>query len=203
MRPFLASACVLLLVACSKRDDAPVSSSVTTEAASIPGPLAAVRGRIPKAAEGVLAFELARIETGDDREAIVLAKPVGWSGKPDFPGNLQPAKDAGLGYWTFLEIGSHCEGFCKPKADWKTIVDAKMNDAVPPSATTHEEVLPNNGRIRWAVSEEKFGKRARVYAAWYKDGASRFQTCSVSLEDDRLIAAIDAFVEVCRTAKFE
>ncbi len=158
--------------------------------------VAAVNAKIP-ATLTTLKFE-AREVTRKGHSAIHAIAPVGWQAEMDaFPGNLAPAKTANLGFMTGFDVGTGCNGTCEPK-DWKAVIEDQIKKAVPDDGLIKDEPLPNNGRIRWGITDGD----GHVYAAWYTDGAREYKKCSAWLDDAGLVTAIDAFVEACKAAKF-
>jgi hypothetical protein len=171
----------------------------TTRSAAIVDPLASVNAKLPKSGPAALPLELARIEQPRDKGTLVFVAPSGWASDNEMmPGRLEKPGSGGFGNNNHVGVGSTCHGVCAPK-DWKSIIDQKAKQRVADGPGTHDEVLPGNRRVRWGIDENG----ASVYAAWYEEGASQLNECTVWLQDPALHPALDAFVEICKTAKIE
>lgn len=171
----------------------------TTHSAAVVDPLASVKAKLPKSGPAALPLELARIELPRKGKTLVFAAPSGWTSDNEMmPGRLKKPGSGGFGKNNHVDVGSTCEGVCAPK-DWKPIIEEKAKQRVADGPGTHDEVLPGNRRVRWGID----ANGASVYAAWYEDGASELNECSVWLQDPALHPALDAFVEICKTAKIE
>lgn len=154
---------------------------------------------MPKTGPAALPVALARIEQPGKKRTFVFVKPEGWASDNEMmPGMLKRPGSGGFGNNNYVDVSRSCEGVCAPK-DWKSIVDQQAKKRVADGPGTHDEVLPGNRRVRWGIDKDG----ASVYAAWYEEGASELSTCSVWLQDPALHPALDAFVEICKTAKIE
>lgn len=161
--------------------------------------LDAVKAKLPKSGPAALPVEIARIAQPRKNKTLVFVAPTGWKSENDMmPGYLERPGSSGFGNHNSVDVSWTCEGVCAPK-DWKSIVDAKAKKRVADGPGTHDEMLPGNRRIRWGIDENG----ASVYAAWFEEGASELNECSVWLQDRSLHPALDAFVEMCKTAKIE
>ena len=202
MRAILATVLFVgsLSIGACKKDTAPApSGAASTHAASIVDPLASVKVKMPKSGPAALPVELARIAQPRKNKTLVFVAPTGWASDNEMlPGMLERPGARGVGNNNYVDVGWTCEGVCAPK-DWKSIVDAKAKKRVADGPGTHDEMLPGNRRVRWGT--DKSG--ASVYAAWYEEGASELDECSVWLQDPALYPALEAFVEICKTAKIE
>lgn len=114
-------------------------------------------------------------------------------------------KSSNSAFASQFSVGTDCDGSCVPK-DWNAVIDALMTGtraksafAAPKEHLIKDEPLPNQGRIRWG----KDGHNAWVYAAWYRTGANYFHYCAAKLEAAEHVAALDAFVEACKTKRFD
>lgn len=191
---FIGSLCV---GACKKTP--PPQGEATTRSAALVDPLASVKAKLPKSGPAALPLALARIEQPRKKKTLVFVSPSGWASDNEMmPGLLKKPGSGGFGKNNLVDVGWTCEGVCAPK-DWKSIIDQKAKKRVADGPKTHDEVLPGNRRVRWGVD----ANGASVYAAWYEDGASELNECSVWLQDPALHPALDAFVEICKTAKIE
>jgi hypothetical protein len=184
--------------ACKKAPAPTAKGEASTHSATIVDPLVSVKAKLPKSGPGALPVELARIQKPRKTTTSVFVKPVGWEQtNPDYS-NAVARPGSGIGNQNRLDVDSTCEGVCAPK-DWKSVVDKKAKERVADGPGTHDEMLPGNRRVRWGI--DKNG--ASVYAAWYEDGASEIHECSAWIQDPALHPALDAFVEICKTAKIE
>jgi hypothetical protein len=188
-----------LAVGACKKGAAPAGhGEATTHAATIVDPLASVKAKLPASGPAALPVELARIQQPRKTATLVFVKPVGWtSTNPDYSAAVA-RPGSGIGNQNRVDVDSTCEGLCAPK-DWRAVIDKKAKERVAEGPDTRDEMLPGNRRVRWGI--DKNG--ASVFAAWYEEGASKMNTCSVWIEDPALYAALDAFVEICKTAKVE
>jgi hypothetical protein len=177
-------------------------STTTIAAATIQGPsVADVEAKAPKNADRALRFELSRTKLRHDGLTATFVSPIGWKPSHEaFPTKLAPVgkKMGEEGWLTHVDVGTSCDGVCAPK-DWAPIIAKNAKDAVPDNATTREERLPDGRLVRWASTEDK----AYVYAAWFVPGESRYYSCSAWLHEKALVPYLDAFVEICKTAKIE
>lgn len=191
---------LLVLYGCGAVD--PPAPKVPPEAppapaAPPPSRADAANRKLPSDAGGLRFEERAIVDPTEHLDARAVV-PVGWAPKSDgFPGWFVPPEGAGLGWMTSYKVGSSCAGACVPK-DWKKVVDAQMLDHVPEAQLQHDESLPDGGRIRWGGDATS----ARVYAAWFHEGASNYQECSVNLDSAAMVRLTDAFVEACRATAF-
>lgn len=202
MRSLLA-ACLFLgslsVGACKKAPAPSAQGEATTHAATVVAPLEAVKAKMPKSGPAALPVELTRIPVARKNKTLVFVAPVGWKSTNEMmPGMLKKPGSEGFGNNNYVDVDRTCEGMCVAK-DWKSIIDAKAKKNIADGPGTHDEMLPGNRRIRWGV--DKHG--ASVYAAWFEEGDDQLNECSVWLQDPELHPALDAFVEMCKTAKIE
>ncbi len=225
MRTLLSlSLIVLATFGCSKSDTSNASAVSSTSAAVMPAPgdpvLAKINATVPKEMASLLQFEAVSFRgdaNGDGDtdldERVNAYKPKGWLSHEDFNGSagtFYEATDAKPDASIFdrlgksqLDIENECDGLCEPK-DWKKLADTRIKDAFGEKAETKDETLPHDGRIRWGTWTENFGGTKRhgaVYAAWITPGARVMRTCKVSIDDESLLPALDAFAEACKVSQ--
>lgn len=204
MRNLVLLAGLLALTACKTERSSPQagatpSAMATTHSATVGDPLASVQAKLPKDGAKLVDLELARVALEERKGAsptFSLVKPRGWEESTDFSG--KSFKPKGLGWRTSLSVESDCDGACIAK-DWGSHIDAMLEKNYP-AATSHVEVGPDGRRLRWQIVD---GKQAWFRAAWFTPGASRYYSCSGTLDDPKLLPYLDAFLEICRTARVE
>lgn len=192
----------VLLVKARVQKALPVSTTTLTSASSEKSDaLADVRAKAPKNAETTLDFELARTPLGHDNLTATFVRPVGWKASQEWhPEKVKPPgkKIGETGWLTHLEVGTDCAGTCAPK-DWAPIIAEKSKLAVPDGPAIHEVRTADGRFVRWNIK----GDSAYVYAAWFLPGEGRMYTCTAWLDEKALVPWLDAFVEICKTAKVE
>lgn len=202
---FLLLSVIPLASACGDKKDSDKSTPAPKDLHS------SVNTKIPEASKAILNFETRTLE--ERGTTATVAAPVGWaSDTKGFEGSLAPPSKDGdkfkreLGFMTKFSIGTTCDGKCEPK-NWKEMIDQKISDryGFPEEAKSVVKVeeLPNNGQIMYASWDESSGKRGKVWAAWFTEGASKYKICSANLDHTGLAESLDAFVEACKTVHFK
>ncbi len=180
-------ALLLVAAACGKSD----SSSAPP---ATPIDLAAVNALVPADLKDKLVFEqrdLVEERGRHSKTTYTLAAPKDWEQGKMFA-SLEPKRDANLGFFTKIIVGSNCDGSCEPK-DW---------------AKTSEKVNFSQFRTGWKITKDEQAKtshlmiaekddQTNVTYAWWADGARKYYSCSASLEGE-IKAAADAFAKACQ-----
>jgi hypothetical protein len=174
---------------CSEKKGGGGSTAKAAEGA--PVDLAAINGAVPKELAGKLTFAAATAEDGD----LAVVAPQGWEESKHMPGRWKPADDSSFGFMSSYNVGSNCDGSCEPK-DWKAVADKVNFQQLTSRMTVKSDEPTANGRVVVATSDD----RTYIAAAWWKEGASRYFTCSATLEDDAAKAA-DAFLKACQATR--
>jgi hypothetical protein len=177
---------VLLVCACSKKT---VQDTVREPAIDV---AALANAAVPEAAKGTLVFE--NVKVSSEGRSIRFARPKGWIDVPG-GGKFSPSTTSPF---VSMQAGHGCGGLCTPK-DWKPVVEKAMKAFIQDGPNTHEEALPNNGRIRWDVNSDT----AHVIATWWKEGDSNYRHCTVWLHQKDLVKSVAAFAAVCRNLQVE
>ncbi len=156
--------------------------------ADVEAKVAEVNAKVPASLAAPLTFKAARL----DKERLGALLPDGWVESPNLPGQFQPAGHSVRdGYLTRYAVGSNCDGACEAK-DWATVVRSNEFD-IPRGDVIKDEPLGTDGRI---LIKDQDGTLVVRLARW-KQGASRYFFCKVTLEADARPAA-DAFEAACR-----
>lgn len=196
------SAISLTLLACGGKDNAPAGTTGPTGGAGDntakapatldPAVVAGVEAKLPESLKGKVTFEAVVGEKGRH----LAVQPKGWE-EGVIPGRVKPpAGGPDLGFATAFSTGSNCDGSCEPK-DWAAISD-KVEFSQFTSGNWQvekDEKLPD-GRLLVVTS----GDRVDIALARWKEGASRYFSCRVTL-DKPLTEAVAAFEEACRQMK--
>ncbi len=155
----------------------------------------AINGLVPAAGPKVT-FE-ARVV---DDKRVAAAVPAGWK-TGVIPDSFQPPDDAGLGFQTRFSVGSNCDGSCTAK-DWKATAEkvdfAQLRNAETFVIEQEEDLTGPAGKL--LVAATKDGKSAYVSLARWKEGAGRYLTCHVTL-DEAALSLKPVFVAACRAAQ--
>jgi hypothetical protein len=185
--------------ACKKAPAPSAQGEATTHAATIVDPVTSVKAKLPKSGPAALSVELARVEQPRKGRTFIFVRPAGWTSDNEMtPGRAKRPGSGGFGNNNYIDVARTCDGVCAPK-DWKSVIDTNAKKSIADGPDTHDEMLPGNRRVRWGKDKNGAG----VYAAWYDEGASEMNECTVWLQDPALHPALDAFVEICKTAKIE
>lgn len=183
----------LLLIAAAACGKSDKSSSSAPKTAPID--VAGVNALVPAELEGKLVFEQRDLieERGKrSKTTYTMAAPKDWEQDMKMFASLKPKSEANLGFFTSLRVGSNCDGTCEPK-DW---------------AKTSEKVNFAQFREGWKITKDDQTKtthlmiaekddQTNVTYAWWADGASKYYSCSASLEGE-IKAAADAFAKACQ-----
>lgn len=166
---------------------APSGPSAADEAA-LKTALDAANAKVPAALQGKLSFEIAQGEKGR-HQAI---QPKGWE-TGVIPGRVKPPSGASLGFLTAFSTGSNCDGTCEKK-DWAAISDkVEFAQFAGGSFRVEKDEKANGSRFLVAKGD---GRVDIAYAVW-KDEASRYYVCRVTL-DGELVEAAPAFEAACK-----
>jgi hypothetical protein len=183
--------------ACGGKKDAG-GGEATPKAADPSAEVAAVGARAAPEANGKLPENLkGKIEFTAmlaAKDKVVAVQPKGWTG--DALG-VRPPEDADLGFMTSMAVSANCDGACEPKK-WDEVAD-KVDFAQFKRAdftVEKDEKLDGGGRLVVARTVD----RTYVVAALWKEGAKRYFTCHVTL-DQEVAAAAPAFESACRATK--
>jgi hypothetical protein len=157
----------------------------------------AVNAKLPP--EAGVVFEDAIVENRDWGWRASAARPADWVGQEAgfWPGSFHPIRADLDPVNNEFQIGVNCDGSCEPK-NWPAIIDEFMRGRIPAGEGVHDEILPERGRIRWGMNDGV----ALVFAAWYDPGGNHYRYCEVTLVNEKLFAALDAFVQACKTVRF-
>jgi len=149
----------------------------------------AAQDKVPK--ELAITFEA----VNGEKDRHLAIQPKGWE-TGVIPGRLKPPAGSPLGFMTSFATGSNCDGDCTAK-DWAKVADSVEFAGFAGSAFKIEkdEKLPD-GRLVVAKQED----RVDIALARWKEGASRYYVCRVTL-DREVLAAAAAFEEACRQMK--
>ncbi len=137
--------------------------------------LKAIQDLVP--AEGPkLEFEAKTLDDG-----VVGAVPKGWK-IGVIPGKFGPPDDANLGFLTSYSLSANCDGDCAAK-DWKAVaqkVEFAQFEGDNFEIVEQQDLAAPAGRM--VVAKPKGEARVYVAVARWKDGAPRYLTCRVTLE---------------------
>jgi len=187
--PIFTLALVLAAAGCGNKKEGSGSTAKAAEAP--PVDLAAINGAVPKEVAAGLKFATATAEDG----AMAVVVPAGWEESKHMPGMYKPPMESSFGFMTKFSVGSNCDGECSPK-DWKAVAD-KVDFA---QLTTRFKVISDDQQADHRILVARSDDTTYVSAAFWKDGASRYFTCSATLEDDAA-KATDAFVKACAATR--
>jgi hypothetical protein len=156
--------------------------------------VAPINAIVPAALKDKLVFEKRDIvlERGRHNTTYTLAAPKGWTQRMKSFGGLEPDRKD-LGFFTKFDVGSNCDGTCEPK-NWEEVAN-KVNFA-PIAASgkvLKDEKAP--GR-RTMIAEASDGSTTSIVVAWWKEGESRYWTCTATL-DKEIKDAAAAFEKAC------
>lgn len=165
---------LLALIACHDKPKA-VAIDVVPINALVPPPLG-----------DKLVFEQRSIAI--DRVTYTVAAPKAWTQDGKLFAHLK-------GDHSRLEIGSNCDGECKPK-DWAAIAD-KVNFAPRSKGKVLKDDRTANRRTM--IAEVSLGgqETTDVVVAWWTDGAKQYHQCTASL-DESIKGAAAAFEKACQ-----
>jgi len=157
---------------------------------------AAVNSLVPEPLKAKLVFEKRDIvlKRGRDKTTYTLAAPKGWEQRMESFGSLDAPKDSGMGFFTKFNVGSNCDGQCKPK-EWEQIAD-KVHFAPLAKGKVLKDVKGKGTRLMIAESDAST-KTTEVVFAWWTDGADSYHTCQATL-DEEIKDAAPAFEKACQ-----
>lgn len=181
-------ALLLLVAACGKS-----SSSSAPPAVAID--VAGVNALVPAELKDKLVFEQRDIlEERSKRSTATytMAAPKDWEQDGMMFASLKPKRDANMGFFTKLTVGSNCDGMCEPK-DWAKVSE-KVNFA---QFRDGWEIVKDEANKASHLMIAKKDKRTDVVYAWWTDGAPKYFSCHVALDGDESAAA-DAFAKACQ-----
>lgn len=180
--------------ACGKKDGGGGGGGDAPPAKLPANAVADANAAVPKEAAAKLKFVEGTYEDRKDKALAVV--PEGWKKSDVIPGSYSPPDGAGLGFMTKFQLGTNCDGSCEPK-DWAATAD-KVN---------FSQFTKDGGSFKVQKDEKGPGQRilvatnadggAYVSAAFWKDGARKYFTCSANLDKDDAALA-PAFEKACR-----
>jgi len=147
----------------------------------------AANAAVPAELKGKLEFEA----THDAKHGVAWVKPKGWT-EGVIPGTVKPPEDANFGFMTKYGVGTNCDGTCEPK-DWAAVAD-KVDFAQLATAGKVERDDKRDGGRTMVVA---IGDRRDLVMAWWKQGASHYVSCHVTLDKEAAPAAA-AFEAACQ-----
>lgn len=182
-------ALLLVVAACGKS-----SSSSSSSAPAVTIDPAAVNALVPAELKDKLVFEQRDIleERGKETATYTMAAPKDWEQENKMFASLRPKKDANMGFFTKLQVGSNCDGMCEPK-DWAKVSE-KVDFAQFRDGWTI--VKDEAGKTSHLLIASK-GKRTDIVYAWWTEGARMYFTCTATLDGEESAAA-DAFAKACQ-----
>ncbi len=161
-------------------------------AAAKPIDVAAVNAAVPASLKDKLVFEERKIEEerGNSKTVYTVAAPKDWG--PGFKGfaQLKPDDKNGDSFMTKFNVGTNCNGACKPK-DWQAVVSKVYADYL--NGTVIKDEKGKNSRTIIA----RVGDRTIVVVASWEDGASKYKSCDAAL-DKVWAEAAPAFEKACQ-----
>jgi hypothetical protein len=189
------------------------SSGSSAAQATPPKPtidLAAIQADVPAALRDKIVFEEREITStmGSRKDVYTMAAPKSWKpGDMNMFAKLKPADTDGFGNFTELHLSSNCDGACVSK-DWAAVSE-KVNFAQfrgEGFKVVKDEKSASNHLM---VATNKEDSTTYVVYAWWTEGASRYFSCSVTLDkgfsadgpDPR--AAAPAFERACKAVGYE
>lgn len=138
---------------------------------------------------------------GRAKARIHVAVPKGW--KDEGMMGLSPPSDKDLGRLTSFRPSTNCDGACESK-DWKPIA---MRVTIGPykkegfKVTAERELKSPAGYLIVAESKSMSGQKTiDIAVARWKEGASRYMTCTARLTEDKALPMAGAFTRACETA---
>lgn len=190
---FVMTSLALLIGACGK-DKGGGGGSKGTGTTIDP---AAVNSLVPEELKGKLEFEKRDVELarGRDKTVYTFAAPKGWVHESKMFANLEPPKDAGIGFFTRMKVNSNCDGECKPK-EWEKIADKTHFEPLA-AGKVLKDVKGKGNRLMVAETSSNGVELTQVVFAWWTDGASSYYYCHAEL-DKEAKAAASAFEKACQ-----
>ena len=177
---------------CGKGDKAGGGGGASARGTGVAIDADAVNSLVPAPLKDKLVFEKRDIVLErSSKTTYTLAAPKGWEHTSKMFGKLEPPKDAGMGFFTKLDVGSNCDGECKPK-DWEQIAD-KVNFAPRAGDNVLKDEKTEGARTMVSIANDK----TTVVHAWWKKGASQYYACTATL-DRELKDAAPAFEKACQ-----
>jgi hypothetical protein len=202
MNKWMTVVAALALVACGKKDGDKGGDkgggggggpSVTIDPA-------AANAAVPAALKDKLVFEKRDIvlERGKTKTTYTMAAPKGWTQEGKMFGHLKA--DTNGGFFSRLEVGSNCDGECKPK-EWEQIAD-KVNFQPRAKGKVIKDEKAKGKRTMIAEVESGGAKTTDVVVAWWTDGASKYYACTATL-DEAIKDAAPAFEKACSAVNID
>ena len=189
----LTIALCLFAAACGSSESSSSSSSSKGGDSAPAIDLAGVNALVPPELKDKLVFE--QQDVIEDRRHPVtytLAAPKGW--KQGMKGFAKLKGDDWAGFITELGVGSNCDGSCEPK-DWNNVADkVEFSQFDNRGKVIKNEVTPTSRLLIVDVDDKTY-----VRYAWWTDAASRYHTCSATLEAP-VKAAAPAFAKAAQLA---
>lgn len=138
-----------------------------------------------------------------DHKRVTAMVPAGWKHEDGFGDTFEPPKEAELGFFTRMEIGSTCGGACDKRtaAEWEKLVGDEAFAVVKEEGVKilKDEKIGATGRI--AVYTKEHGAPAhKIAAAFWSEGGEQYVYCRAQL-DDELEGASAVFEQACRDTK--
>jgi hypothetical protein len=188
----------LALVACGKKDGDKASGGDKPAAVAIDP--AAANAAVPAALKDKIVFEKRDIvlERGKSKTTYTMAAPKGWTQEGKMFAHLKG--DANAGFFTRLEVGSNCDGECKPK-DWEKVAD-KVNFQPRASGKVIKDDKGKGKRTMIADVDSNGAKTTVVVVAWWTDGADKYYACTATL-DESIKDAAPAFEKACSAVNID
>ena len=192
---------LMVIAGCGKSADRQEGATATgAGSAAVVVDVAAVNALVPAGLKDTLVFEKRElvIERGKRKTTYTIAAPRGWVQRSTMFAHLRADDRANM--LTRLEVGSNCDGECRPKA-WQAISD-RVNFAPRAKGKVLKDEAAPGRRTMVAVVDSGGARTTDVVVAWWSDGARNYHTCTASL-GEWFQEAAPAFDKACQAVAID
>jgi len=192
--------CIAIVAAACGKKDSSAGGGGGSAAAAKTIDVAPINAIVPAALKDKLVFEKRDIvlERGRHNTTYTLAAPKGWTQRMKSFGGLEPDRKD-LGFFTKFDVGSNCDGECKPK-NWEEVADKVNFSPVAKGGKVLKDEKTKGHRTM--IAEAGDGSTTSVIVAWWNDGDSKYWTCTATL-DKEIKDAAAAFEKACQNVNVD